>query len=78
MAIEDRLRRLEGGSSPERLCAEHPCTPVYFTEVLVHPDGTEEYPGGEPPPLCEECPTLTGRAPIRRIEVRHRVGDLDG
>jgi len=76
VAIEDRLKRLEG-EGPE-LCAERPCAVVRFTEVILHPDGTEERLGKEPPALCEECPTLTGRAPMRRIEVRHRVRDLDG
>jgi len=74
MALADRLRRakkLEAAVGPQ-LCEARPCMRRVTTEVIVHPDGTEERLGEGPPPLCDLCPYREGGGPIRHIEIVKR------
>ena len=68
MAVRDRLRRLEGDHGPE-LCSEPHCLRIITTEVIRYPDGSEEYVGDPPPPMCESCPYREGGGTIRHIVV---------
>jgi hypothetical protein len=70
VAIEDRLKRLEG-DSPD-LCAERPCVRLYTTEVIRYPDGTRERIDEGPPPKCAACPYREGGGPMRHLEVVKR------
>lgn len=69
MALRDRLNRLEGAYAPE-LCEERFCTRLVTTELVLHPDGTEECIGNPPPELCASCPERSSPTPrVRHIEV---------
>jgi hypothetical protein len=53
------------------LCA-HPasCRIAVNTELILHPDGTEEAVGEGPPPLCAGCPEReSGRLRVRWVQV---------
>jgi hypothetical protein len=92
VAVEHRLRRLEGGSA--QLCNACPYDgPVQYLESLriVYPDGSEDVQRdpkdttGEPVKLCGRCPYGPGGAlqdemPLGAIEVVRtvRVGEGDG
>ena len=66
----DRLRQKIGPS----LCEERACTMLVSTELIIHPDGTEEHVGNPPPPLCDRCPHRSDpNAPVRHIVVVRRV-----
>jgi len=91
VAIEDRLRRLEGGRP--QLCDACPYDgPVQYLEALriIYPDGSEDIQrdpkdtSDEPVKLCGRCPYGPGGAlqderPLEAIEVVRtvRAGEED-
>lgn len=69
MALSDRLNRLEKEHELE-LCEERFCTRLVTTELVLHPNGTEERIGDPPPELCASCPEHSSPTPrVRHIEV---------
>jgi hypothetical protein len=69
VALSDRLKRLEGEHDLE-LCKERFCTRLVTTELVLHPDGTQERIGDPPPELCASCPERSSPMPgVRHIEV---------
>ena len=70
------LRRCIGPA----LCAHPaPCRIIVNTELVLHPDGTEEAVGEEPPPLCASCPNReTGRLRVRWVQVVRDLRNRDG
>jgi len=69
MAIEDRLRRLEGDNPPR--CEDAPCQQaIVTTQRVIHEDDTEEVIGDPPPPFCATCPEHSKPQPrITQIEI---------
>jgi hypothetical protein len=69
VVLSDRLNRLKGDYGPE-LCEERYCWRSATTELILHPDGTQERIGSPPPPLCASCPEQSNSRPgVRHIEV---------
>jgi hypothetical protein len=54
----------------QALCGKA-CEQTVATELILHPDGTQERVGTPPPPLCASCPEHNAtKRRIRHVEIR--------
>ena len=71
--LGNELERIRRALGPE-LCEERSCAKVFTTELVIHPDGSEERIGNPPPPLCERCPERSNpEPPVRCVTIVRRL-----